>query len=201
MQQESDSVQNRLRFLSSFAEPYAQNHFGERAKSVGLAPSKIHHAEPETVLKFLYHHYAFNRSVSPGYNTIAVDAVDAVGAIRSDELWAEFQRRCEDEGWGLNTRVNRGAVRDVAELVQAVGNPFAWAATVVPRENSVRPVYERLVAIQGFGPKISIPLSRSRMGSRRRRPDTDSRAAQTPTSRCLDTPCHPGYSRRTQPRR
>lgn len=146
-----------VRFLSEYADAYKQTHYGERVNNVGLTVGRVEEADPLSFLRFIYHHYAFNRAggAAAGYNDIAVDAVDTVGEVDADALWNEFVRTCEDRGIGLNRRVNQGAVQEIAALVEEHGNLFKWTAETLKETGSIEPVYGTVGGVRGFGEKIT----------------------------------------------
>jgi len=84
-----------------------------------------------------------------------VNAVNTVGGAAPDELWSEFVNTCDERNIGVNARVNEGAVKGVASLVEEHGNLFAWTDETVTTNESVTPVYTAVNDIRGLGEKIT----------------------------------------------
>lgn len=143
--------------LAEFSTTYDENHFTPRVNDVGLSRDSIVTVPPEKFLSFLYRHYAFNRAggAKAGYHEIALAALEETGSVNPDGIWEAFQRGCDDRGVGVNARVNHGAVRETAALVQTHGNLFNWVGETVERTGEITPAYTTISDVRGFGEKIS----------------------------------------------
>lgn len=149
-------IQGPVERLAAFASDYETEHFGERVRDIGASVETITDVDPETFLKFFYHHYAFNRAggAKAGYPEFAVTAVDQHG-VDSDAIWTAFKDSCAQRNVGLNKRMNYGAVTEAADLVEKHGNLFAWIGDEVEGTKGVTPVYETVNDIRGVGEKIT----------------------------------------------
>lgn len=150
-------VDRIVRFLAEFTEEYEVVHFGKRLTEINSSVDGIATTDPETFLKFVYHHYAFNRAggAKAGYNDIAVKSLEEVGSCDPTALWKEFQDRCDARDIGVNKRVNHGAVTGPATLVRSNGNLFEWIADEIQAMQTIQPLYTEVNGIQGFGEKIT----------------------------------------------
>lgn len=128
---------------------------------------------PYRGLKAFYSHYAFLRRGRDRFDlaraaSLSLDRVAREGTFEallgeSDamSLWDEFDAICRERGIKNHEQLNRGLVAGIAELAQdvyrndGVGSIVGWVTAMVARTDRIEPVFQRIVAVRGVGPKAT----------------------------------------------
>jgi hypothetical protein len=157
-----DELRDRMAGVSEYATDYQSMMFGVNLQRIDLTEEDLRDGDAQSVLSFFLRYHAFARAggEQAGYGSIAYSAFDSLGLDNDEEvppttLWDAFVSGCEDEGKGVNERLNRGVVTGLANLANRRGNLFVWVRDEVQATGELRPVYLELNDITGIGRKIA----------------------------------------------
>jgi hypothetical protein len=152
----------KMEMISSYAEGYQDMMFGSHLQRIGLTEQDLREGGPHPSLAFILRYQAFARAggEQAGYGPIAHSAFSQLDMNEGDdippnELWEGFKAGCEQEGKGVNERLNKGVVTGLAELSNRRGNLFVWMRDEIEETGELKRLYLELKDIKGIGRKIS----------------------------------------------
>lgn len=95
-----------------------------------------------------------------GYAGIAHEAFESIRESFHkpdfpDLLWKQFKRKCQAAEVGINERINRNLLKNLASFAQKKGNLFKWIKMEVENSGRVEQVFLQLINNGGMGKKTA----------------------------------------------
>lgn len=104
--------------------------------------------DSQSALSFflLYHAFARVGGEQAGYGPIAHSLfktlnLDGKEDIPPNDFWEAFKSKCQQEGTGVNARLNEGVITGLANLANRRGNLFQWVRDEVEATGELRHVF------------------------------------------------------------